>query len=188
MSKLLPKNAQLIPDHAKKVFQGVIFEVWQWDMKMFDGTTETFEMLRRPDTVSVFAIKNNKVVIVKELQPHWSAPKVSVTGGRVDEGEDPLDAAKRETAEELGMEFSDWKLIKIVQPFEKSEWFVYTYVCWNHTKDIPVHHDSGEQIEPMEVTIEELKELTKDARARLDRQLINSLNTVDDLLNMPEVV
>jgi 8-oxo-dGTP pyrophosphatase MutT (NUDIX family) len=37
----------------------------------------------------------------------------------VDEGEDPLDAAKRETAEELGMEFSSWKLIKVTQPFEK---------------------------------------------------------------------
>jgi hypothetical protein len=40
----------------------------------------------------------------------------------------------------------------------------------------------------MEVTIDELKELTKDGRARLDRQLINSLNSVDDLLKMPEIV
>ncbi len=36
-----------IPPNAKRVFKGIIFDVYQWQQKMFDGSKETFEMLKR---------------------------------------------------------------------------------------------------------------------------------------------
>ena len=49
--RVLPKGARLIPPEADRVFRGEIYEVYQWPQKMPDGSVETFEMLRRPDTV-----------------------------------------------------------------------------------------------------------------------------------------
>ena len=54
--RTLPDTAILIPDHATCVFHGALFDVYQWQQEMFDGTYETFEMLRRPDTIAVIAI------------------------------------------------------------------------------------------------------------------------------------
>ena len=31
-----------LPEQAKKVFDGEIFDVYQWDQEMYDGSTETF--------------------------------------------------------------------------------------------------------------------------------------------------
>src|SRR5215467_9321922 len=43
MKKLVPEHAILIPEHAERVFQGKIFDVYQWPQKLYDGSTATFE-------------------------------------------------------------------------------------------------------------------------------------------------
>jgi len=44
MRNIIPKNARLVPEEAKLVFKGIIYDVYQWEQKMFDGTFSTFEM------------------------------------------------------------------------------------------------------------------------------------------------
>ena len=68
--RTLPDNAILIPDNASCVFRGVLFDVYQWQQKMFDGSHGTFEMLRRPDTIAVVAIDDDgKIIACHEEQP-----------------------------------------------------------------------------------------------------------------------
>ena len=75
-----PKSKQPLPDNAKKVFEGVIFDVYQWEQKMFDGSLETFEKLKRPDTVIVFPIMaDGKVLLTKQEQP-GKEPFIGATG------------------------------------------------------------------------------------------------------------
>lgn len=50
-----------IPINARRVFKGIIFDVYQWEQKMFDGNFKTFEMLKRPNTVEIIAIRDNKI-------------------------------------------------------------------------------------------------------------------------------
>ena len=45
--RTLPAGAHLIPPEAKCVFRGKIFDVYQWPQRLYDGSTATFEMLRR---------------------------------------------------------------------------------------------------------------------------------------------
>src|SRR3990167_5280393 len=66
MKKQVPKDAVLIPDTAKRVFRGQIFDVYQWPQKMFDNSTQTFEMLRRPDTIAVIAVVEDKILILDD--------------------------------------------------------------------------------------------------------------------------
>lgn len=66
MRKFIPEKVRLIPKEATKVFEGRIYDVYQWPQKLFDGSTETFEMLSRADTVKIIALVNEKEL--KSLQ------------------------------------------------------------------------------------------------------------------------
>ena len=146
-----------IPPTAKKVFDGVIFDVYQWQQEMFDGSKETFEMLKRPNTIEIIAVEGDKILFSKQSQPNKN-DFYSLFGGRADEGEEPLDTAKRELHEESGYESSDWELLKTYTPLHKIDWDIYLYVARNCKKTGNQHLDSGEKIEIIKYTFNEFIE------------------------------
>lgn len=177
MRKFIPEKAKLIPEEAELVFRGKIYDVFQWPQKMYDGSIETFEMLRRPDTVKIIGIVTDSeqrmlnipgnfglgdlLVITHQKQPgkDWF---YDFPGGRVDESDkDELAAAKREMKEETGLEFKNWKLIAVEQPFAKIDWLVYTFVATDVIGQSPQKLDAGEKIHLEYASIEELAELAK---------------------------
>lgn len=142
-----------IPKQAKKVFSGIIFDVYHWEQEMYDGSKETFEMLDRPDTVCIIATANNKVYIAHQEQP--TKPRFySLLGGRQDEGEDILDTAKRELLEESGMESDEWKLFKVVEPYFKVDWKVHLFIAKNCKKTAEQNTDAGEKIDIKELSFD----------------------------------
>lgn len=146
-----------IPQHAKRVFKGQIFEVYQWEQEMFDGTTATFEALRRPDTIQIIATQGDKILLSHEEQPN--KPRVfTFLGGRQEEGEEPLTVAKRELLEEGGLESSDWELLKTFEAEGKIQWTTYFYVARNCQKVAEPELDAGEKIDVVAVNWEEFLE------------------------------
>ena len=191
MRTVLPKNAKLVPETAKRVFKGKIFDVYQWEQELFDGSHATFEMLKRPDTVNVFAIKDGKLVVLEQEQPRLGV-FYSVAGGRHDNPkESELDAAKRELLEETGMKFKNWRLIHAIQPFVKMEWFVYTFLATDFESEVEPQLDSGEKITKKMMTLAEVKAIIDglDASSRLDfsREVFDKVNTIGDLEKLEEV-
>ncbi|HEX3082743.1 MAG TPA: NUDIX domain-containing protein [Candidatus Saccharimonadia bacterium] len=187
MRTITPANARLIPKDAKKVFAGQIFDVYHWEQDMFDGTKATFEMLGRPDTLQVLAVKDGKLVVLHEQQP-GSKPFYGMPGGRHDHpGETELEAAKREMLEETGMTFKHWKLIEVVQPHTKIEWFVYLFVASGFEAQSSPHLDAGEKIEVELVSLERARELAAGPDVRhLPAELLESIDSLDDLPSLPE--
>jgi ADP-ribose pyrophosphatase len=147
-----------IPSDATKVFNGIIFDVYQWQQKMFDGSTETFEMLKRGNTVEVIAVKDGKVCLGHQSQPN-KADFYSLLGGRGEEGEEPLETAKRELLEESGMVSENWELYKTHHPLHKIDWDIYTYIAKDCKKIAEPKLDAGEQIETKEYTFDEFIEV-----------------------------
>lgn len=189
MREFIPKNTRLIPSEAKQVFQGEIYGVYQWPQEMFDGSRATFEMVRRPDTVKIIAVKGDKIVIVKQRQPtldwYYDFPS-----GRHDHAEETeLGAAKRELREETGMVFENWKLIGVKQPFIKIDWLVYTFLATDFVEQGPQELDAGEEIEVMEMSFGQVKELSNqsDAIYMKDDTEFKNYNSLDDLLAVPEL-
>lgn len=154
-----PQSKQPIPDHAKLVFKGKLFDTYQWEQEMFDGSTETFEKLKRPDTVVVFPVLDDGRIILTEQEQPGKAPFMGATGGRVDEGEDILTAAKRELLEESGYEAEEFILWDSQHPTSKIEWVVYTFIAKGLKKVADLHLDAGEKIKLKPVTFEELTEI-----------------------------
>jgi len=154
-----PKSKQPIPDNAKKVFGGVLFDVYQWEQELFDGTKTLFEKLKRPDTVVVFPVLDDGKIILTEQEQPGKEPFIGATGGRVDEGEDILEAAKRELLEESGYEASEFVLWDAQHPTSKIDWVVYTFIAKGLKKVAYMNLDAGEKIALKLVDLDEFIEI-----------------------------
>ncbi len=164
-----------IPKSAKKVFKGIIFDVYQWPQKMFDGSFATFERVVRQSTVVIIPTIGNKIVMVKQKQPgtDWY---FDLPSGRMDKkGETPKNAALRELLEETGLKPKTIKLWKTYSPSGKVVQKVYFFVAQNCKKVAEQKLDPGEKITPELKTFEEFLLLTDNERCFLGPLMIDAL-------------
>lgn len=188
MIKVIPHDAVLIPDNATCVFKGVLFDVFQWGQELFDGSSATFEALRRPDTVSVIAVIDDKLLLMEEEQPRKRAI-ATFPGGRVDSSDESiLEAAKRELREETGYELTRWKLVDVCQPYSKIEWFVHTFVVWGDVEKGSHQRDPGERISISlkDFTVVKSMAINEVGYIGEDRKLFKSIDGIEDLVALPE--
>ncbi len=154
-----PLSNQPLPKNAKKVFKGVIFDVYQWELPGYDGKMRTFEKVKRPDTAMVIAVtEDGKIILGREEQPGKES-SLGLVGGRIDEGEDPLGAAKRELLEETGYEGKEWALFDAFQPVSKMEWVIYTFIAKGCHKVAEQDLDGAEKIDLLLVSFDEFVEM-----------------------------
>jgi len=147
-----------LPSKAQKVFQGKIFSVYQWEQELYDGTTATFEMLKRPGTIQIIPTNAEKIYLSYEEQP--TKPRtITFFGGRQEPDEDPLVTAKRELLEETGMESDDWELLKKYDYEGKIEWPMYLFTARNCKKVAEQNLDPGEKIDIKEVTFDQFLDI-----------------------------
>jgi ADP-ribose pyrophosphatase len=159
MRSYVPKNARLLPPEAKLVFKGVIYDTYQWQQKMYDGSYATFEMLKRPDNVKTICIKDDKIVVTEQQQPSLGV-FYDLPGGRHDEeSETELDCAKRELLEETGMSFKNWKLVEVNQMHNKIDSLQYVFIATGFEKQVEQNLESGEKIKVKLMDLDEVKRL-----------------------------
>lgn len=175
-----------MPKNSERVFKGQIFDVYQWQQEMFDGSYATFEMLKRIDTVKIIAVKDEKIIICEERQPNTDT-FFDVPSGRHDEqNETELEAAKRELLEETGMSFKNWKLIAVEQPYSKIEWFVYTFLATGFIEQIDQKLDAGEKITVLGKNLEETLELATHPKNRhIPVEILSKVKSVEELATLP---
>ncbi|MBN2015238.1 NUDIX hydrolase [Candidatus Dojkabacteria bacterium] len=159
MNRIRINRKKILPKKAKKVFSGVIFDVYHWDQKVFDGSTQTFEMLKRPDTAVVIPTTiDRKILVQYEEQPH-KGKFISFPGGRVS---DPINIdleAARELSEETGYSSLKLKLWKEIQPTSKMDYMVYYFIAQGCKKVTNQKLDKGERIEVRPLSLDELIKL-----------------------------
>ncbi|MDO8593210.1 MAG: NUDIX hydrolase [bacterium] len=163
-----------LPKNAKPVFKGEIFEVWQWPQKMFDGSVATFEMLKRPDTAQVIPVVGDKILVLNEQQPNQPRTFLGLAGGRLEPGETPLNAAKRELLEETGYVARDWKLRQAINPVGKMIWTVYTYIARDCLYWQPQKLDAGEKITSKLISYDEFLQLADEPNF-YETELVNAM-------------
>jgi ADP-ribose diphosphatase len=165
-----------LPPQAKKVFQGEIFSVHQWEQKLYDGTKTTFEMLKRTGTIQVIPTSDDAVYLSYEEQP--TKPRTyTLFGGRQEPHEDPMQTAQRELLEETGLASDDWELLKTYEFEGKIEWPMYLYVARNCRKVGEQQLDPGEKIEVKKVSFSTFIEIAS------SEDFFNTLFT-NDVLRM----
>ncbi|MCB9370654.1 NUDIX hydrolase [Candidatus Woesearchaeota archaeon] len=146
------------PPSANKVFKGVLFDVYQWEQELYDGSFKLFEKVKVPDGVTVFArTPDKKFILLHEEQPYVGS-FTGLPSGHVEHEEDPLCTAKRELLEELGMQAKEWELLFVKTEKGKLSTSTYVYLAKDCRKVQEAQLEPGEKISAEEFIFEELLE------------------------------
>lgn len=141
-----PLSWQPIPEKAKRVFRGKLFDVYQWEQRLFNGEKAVFEKLRRPDLVNIIPTTANGEIVLGEQEQPGTNPFIGCFGGRIEEGEEPLGAAKRELLEETGMKASKYVLWDAIHLSAKIDCVAYTFIAKDCRRVQNKSLDAGEKI------------------------------------------
>lgn len=144
---------------------------------MFDGSRAIFEKAKRQDSVGVFPVlPDGKILLTKQEQPgNRLGAFIGLPGGRVDEGEDVLEAAKRELLEETGYEAKDFTLWFAINTTPKVDWAVYFFIAKGLQKTSDFKLDAGEKIDLFSMTLDELIEIGADQNSSFADKSIETL-------------
>lgn len=88
---------------TKKVYTGKILSVRVDDVLLSDRNIHPREVVEVPDTVGIVAITiDKKIVMVRQYRRAVGQDLIEIPAGKIDPGEDPETAARRELTEETG--------------------------------------------------------------------------------------
>lgn len=94
-------------------YEGKVVNLRVDDVRMSDGSTAQREVIEHPGAVAVVALDDDgNVVLVNQYRHPVRARLDELPAGLLDvKGESPLDAAKRELAEEAGLAADEWNVL-----------------------------------------------------------------------------
>jgi ADP-ribose pyrophosphatase len=168
---------------SKIVFKCPIFKVEEADVELKDGTTAKRWYVVKKDAVAIICLKNNKIILTREYRSASGDIQWRLPAGGVQAGEEPKNAAIRETREEIGLEPLDIKLLQTLS--STSSTIKQNTHCFLATKFKSNPLDTGEKeekIEVKELTIKEVKKLLNkgeipDGIGRCLKVALNELKT-----------
>ena len=102
-----------IPQDAQKVFEWVLFDVYQKNTEQFDGSYKKFERVKAFNTAKALCVVDDMIVVLQESQP-WQKQRLSLPWGILEKWEEPLVCITREITEETWYVFSSIQLLSAV--------------------------------------------------------------------------
>lgn len=149
---------------TKPIFEGKIITLQVDTVRLPDGKTATREVVRHPGAVAVLALHDGKMLVVDQFRQPMGRCEVEIPAGKLEPGEDPMEAARRELEEETGYRCGD---IKLLQSFYTSPGFADEIIHLYVTQDLEIGEmspDEDEFLELSEIRLEEAYLYIKEGR------------------------
>jgi len=96
---------------TKPIFDGQVITLQVDTVRLPDGGTTTREIVRHPGAAAIVALREDKLLVVEQYRKPMEKFQVEIPAGKLDPGEDPMEAAFREFEEETGYRAASMKLI-----------------------------------------------------------------------------
>jgi ADP-ribose pyrophosphatase len=123
----------------------------------YEGVFTTLDSVGKKYACVIALTKQNEVIIVRQFRPGPEAIFDEVIGGAVEDGEVPLEAAKRELAEEAGYRVGAIECIGSAFKDSYTNGYYYFYLAFNCEPLASGNNpDISENIEVRKISIDQL--------------------------------
>lgn len=147
---------------SEKIYEGVILNLRKDKVTVQNGTSYREIIEHNGGAVVAAVTEEGKMVMVRQFRKPAERVMLEVPAGKIDPGEDPLHAAKRELKEETG--YTAGKIVFLTQFYPSvgySEEILYLYLCTELIAG-ETNFDENEAIEIEELDIEALYQMAMD--------------------------
>ena len=144
----------------KDIFDGHVFRVYLDKVEIADGSIRPREVVEHNGGVCIVALDDeHNVYMVRQFRYAVGKEMLEIPAGKLEKGENPLEAAKRELSEETGCTASEWIELGYMYPTpgycsEK----LYTYLA-RGLKTGEMHLDDGEILSAEKIKLDRVVEM-----------------------------
>ncbi len=158
------RNGQFIINSSVQKYKNPCIEVTEDQVIRPDGKPGIFGIVRMKDGVSVLPLdEDGYVYMTEEFHYAIGMECIETVSGAIDGNEEPMEAAKRELKEELGIEAEEWIDLGVVNPFTtaiKSSAKIFLARKLKFGKD---DQEATENIKLVKIKLEEVVKMVMDS-------------------------
>lgn len=141
---------------SEPIYAGSIIQVQVDTVRLPNGKTATRELVKHPGAVAVIPLtSDNRLVVVEQYRKPLEKLTIELPAGKLEAGEDLLDCAKRELAEETGYTAKTWShLVSFYTSPGFADEQIHLYVA----EDLLAgesHPDDDEFVNTQEITLDD---------------------------------
>ena len=166
---------------SEYVYNGKVLDVKRDEILVSNGHKSTREVVEHTGGVVIVAKKENKILMVKQFRYPIKTISIELPAGKLEKGENPDFASKRELEEETGYIASVWKSLGYIYTtpgFCDEKLYHYYATDLKYKKQNP---DEDEIIEAYEYDIQELYSM-------IQKGIINDSKTICALFRARECI
>lgn len=101
----------------RRLHGGRVFEVLAESIRLPSGRGQELDIVRHPGAVAIAALDDDgRLVLVRQYRHALERETLEIPAGRLEKGEEPLAAARRELEEETGLVAGRWERLRVLAP------------------------------------------------------------------------
>ncbi len=142
--------------NSQLIFDGRVVKLYKDKIELPTGQESYREVVKHSGGVVIFAKKEDKVLLVKQFRYPMKEVLYELPAGKLEKGEDPFEAAKRELEEETGYCANKWTDLGYVYTSPGySDEKLYLYMA-EDLEFTHCHPDEGEILQALEYSYEDV--------------------------------
>ncbi len=150
---------------SRNVFDGVLLHVYKDEIELPNGNNAVREYIKHQGAVCVVPVTDEmEVIAVKQYRYPIGRVTIEIPAGKLDAGEEPLTAAKRELSEETGVECADIEYIGGLYPsVAYTDEIIHMYVAKNLVFG-QAHTDDDEFLNVVKIPLKDFVDMVMDGK------------------------
>lgn len=145
---------------SEYIFDGKLLQVYRDTIALPNGNEAIREYIKHQGAVAVVPVTDEgEIIAVRQYRYPIGRITIEIPAGKLDKGEDPLTAAKRELSEETGVESADIDYIGGLYPsVAYTDEIIHMYVAKN-LKYGEMHTDEDEFLDVVKIKIDDFVDM-----------------------------
>lgn len=167
-----------------RIFSGILLNLNKDIVELDNGSSQIREYIKTNDASCCVALdKDNNIILVKQYRYAQRKELIELPAGKIDKGESPIEAAKRELLEETGFISNEWEEMGFFYPATYSTQKLYMFLARNVIWKKDLNLDEGEFLSVLKVPYNYFLKEVMDGKIKDSKTIIGVLK-YNGMLNL----